>query len=124
MTGIDETEVEKPLDPATEKLRAKMMRLLAVSIGIMMIGLMAVLGAIVYKIGNGSQSERAAPTSASVPGEPGFEGRIDLPQGAEILSSALDADSVLLDLRLAGGVRQLVIYSLSQNRIVARIAID
>ena len=41
---------EQPLDPAMERVRRKMIRLLAVSIGIMVIGLMAVLAAIVYKI--------------------------------------------------------------------------
>ena len=50
MSKINEDDLdEKPLDPEMEKVRRKMVRLLAVSIGIMFIGLMTVLGAIVYK---------------------------------------------------------------------------
>jgi hypothetical protein len=50
MSQINEDDLEeKPLDPEMEKVRRKMVRLLAVSIGIMFIGLMTVLGAIVYK---------------------------------------------------------------------------
>ena len=39
MTTRTEDDNEKPLDPATEKVRRKMVRLLAVSIGVMMMGL-------------------------------------------------------------------------------------
>jgi hypothetical protein len=50
MSQVNEDDLEeKPLDPEMEKVRRKMVRLLAVSIGIMFIGLMTVLGAIVYK---------------------------------------------------------------------------
>jgi hypothetical protein len=124
MTATGDTETEQPLDPATEKVRRKMMRLLLVSIGIMMIGLMAVLGAIVYKIGSGEKQAVADAGNAGVPVEPGFEGRIDLPDGAEIQSSDLDGDRVLLGLRLSDGRRELIVYSLSNARIIARIALD
>src|SRR5690606_39955979 len=52
MTPAPEQFDEKPLDPAVERVRRKMMRLMLVSIGIMMVGLMAVVGAIVYKLGS------------------------------------------------------------------------
>ncbi len=42
---------EKPLDPATEKVRKKLVKFSAVFMGLNMVALMAVLGAIVYKIG-------------------------------------------------------------------------
>jgi hypothetical protein len=123
-----ETEEEKPLDPATERVRRKMVRLLVVSIGVMMVGLMAVLGAIVYKIGNTGDTDRsgagAETANGSIPVEPGFEGRVDLPQGAEIISTALDGDNILLQLRLAQGGRQFVIHSISRNRIIARLMLD
>ena len=45
----DDFDDDKPLDPAMEKVRRKLARLMAVSIGIMLVGLMAVLGAVVYK---------------------------------------------------------------------------
>jgi hypothetical protein len=119
-----EVEEEKPLDPATERVRRKMVRLLVVSIGVMMVGLMAVLGAIVYKVSNSGNGAGGEVASGGVPIEPGFEGRVDLPQGAEIVSTALDGDNILLQLRLAQGERQIVIHSLSRNRIIARLMLD
>lgn len=124
MSAIHEVEEEKPLDPATEKVRRKMMRLLVVSIGIMMAGLMAVLGAIVYKIGGKPDATNVALQGFAIPGEPGFEGRIDLAQGARIVSASLDGDNVLLQVQLENGTAQLLVHSLTQNRIIAKIAID
>ena len=51
MAGLADNngDEDKPLDPMVENVRRRMMRLMVVSIGIMMIGLMAVLGSIVYK---------------------------------------------------------------------------
>lgn len=124
MNPKDDLEDEKPLDPATEKVRRKMVRLLAVSIGVMMVGLMAVLGAIVYKFNDsGRQAATREAGSAPLPYE-NLEGRIDLPDRAEIVSASLDADRVLLHIRLPDGASSLLVYSLERNRIIARVAID
>ncbi len=122
MASINEIEEEKPLDPATEKLRRKMVRLLLVSIGIMMVGLMAVLGTIVYKIGEAPDATVAAVAGMAI--EPGTTGVVEMPQGAEVVSATLDGDNVMLQLRLADGARELVIHSLSRNRIVARLSLE
>ncbi len=124
MNPKDDLEDEKPLDPATEKVRRKMVRLLAVSIGVMMVGLMAVLGAIVYKFNDsGRKAAVREAGSAPLPYE-NLEGRIDLPDRAEIVSASLDADRVLLQIRLPDGASSLLVYSLERNRIIARVAID
>ena len=124
MNAHETMDEEKPLDPATERVRKKMVRLLAISIGVMMIGLMAVLGAVVYKINGKPDESVAAAPGAKVPIEPGFEGRIDLPEGAEIVSASLDGTNILLTIRLAGAGSQLLVYSISGDRILARVAID
>ena len=124
MNAREAIEEEKPLDPATERVRRKMVRLLVVSISVMMVGLMAVLGAVVYKINDKPAQSLAANNGAKVPMEPGFEGRIDLPPGAEMIASSLDGSNILLSVRLAGGDSQLLVYSLAEDRIVARVAID
>jgi len=121
LSQTDAIEEEKPLDPAAERLRRKMLRLLAVSIGTLMIGVMAVLGAVVYKIG--SRGDSGPEISASAPVE-AYRGRIDLPQGARILSTSLDRDRVLLHLELAGGAQSLMLYSLSGGGILAEVAVD
>ena len=66
MSKINDDDLdEKPLDPEMEKVRRKMVRLLAVSIGIMFIGLVTVLGALVYKF---TRSDDSAATGAQVAG--------------------------------------------------------
>jgi hypothetical protein len=47
---------DEPLDPAMERVRTKMVRLLAVSIGTMMVGLFAVLFAVIYKANDGPEA--------------------------------------------------------------------
>ena len=92
-TPSPELEEEEPLDPATERVRRKMVRLLIVSIGIMVVGLMAVFGAIIYKIGERSETATSetppAHTALAVPDSANYIGTIDIPQGAEIHSTSL-----------------------------------
>lgn len=123
MSVKDELDEEAPLDPATERLRRKMVRLLAVSISIMMIGLMAVLGAIVYRISNsGEASPEAAGSGEAVSAL--IEGRIEINPGARIISTALDGNRVLLHIRGSDGVQTLLVYGLAEDRVIARIAIE
>ena len=128
MNAHDDNDVDKPLDPAVERVRRKMMRLMLISIGIMMIGLMAVLGAIVYKIGNRDESVKAPPVAtqsgSGVPVEPGFAGRIDLPDGSRIVSTALDGDNILLHVTIPGQGEKLLVYSLGEDRIIATVTVD
>ena len=68
MTQIEQDEQEdKPLDPAMEKVRRKMIRLQIVSGSVMFISLMAVFGAVVYKAMGPSkavQTQNEAPNLA------------------------------------------------------------
>ncbi|MHC1547747.1 fimbrial protein [Phyllobacterium sp. K27] len=116
---------EQPLDPAMERVRRKMIRLLAVSIGIMVIGLMAVLAAIVYKINQPVTDVAIAPSVIS-PGQPIGEAlageSITLEPGARILSHNLADNTLSLETRLANGTRQILIYDVATKRVVARIA--
>ena len=78
-------EQEKPLDPAVEKVRRKLVRFVAINLGLLFIALMAVVAALVYK------SRTAAPPATEIaveaPSPEGIaEGRIELPAGARIVS--------------------------------------
>jgi hypothetical protein len=77
-------EEEKPLDPAAERLRRKMVRLMAVSIGTMFIAVFAVLFAIVYKMNN------AADTAKMV------EADIKIPETFVVESVDVDGDLVII----------------------------
>lgn len=115
-----ETEEEEPLDPATERVRRKMVRLLIVSIGIMVIGLMAVFGAIIYKIGekpkNKSISTDLGQSSLAVPDSANYIGMIDIPDGATVTSTSLHGSQILLHLNLADGSQKLWLYDIPSGR--------
>ncbi|MCQ0990046.1 fimbrial protein [Jiella marina] len=99
---------EKPLDPVAERVRRKMVRLLAVSIGIMIVGVMAVLGVVVYKTlpgGLGSAEEAST---------------VSLPAGEEVVDVSLDGDRALLRTTGERGVR-LYLISLADGRILKRL---
>jgi len=110
MTIKDDNDVEEPLDPATERVRRKMVRLLVVSIGVMTIGLMAVLAAVVYRTVGG-------------PGPlDGIETTIALPAGSEVLETSLDGRQALLRVRNGADV-SLYLVSLTDGSVTARYAL-
>ena len=92
---------EEPLDPEVEAIRRKLVRLLMVSGGIMFVGLMTVLIAIVYKINQGTEAVATAPASAS---------QVLLPNGSKILDSAIDGNSVMLTLQEPDGSKSVHVY--------------
>ena len=116
MTELPEDE---PLDPKVEAIRRKMVRLLAVSGGIMMIGLMTVLAAIVYRV-NRADPETAAASSGSAPLL--AEATIALPVGSEILHTALNQGRIMLTVREANGNHAILIYAPNGN-LLSRIKV-
>ena len=105
---------DKPLDPAVERVRRKMMRLMAISVGIMMIGLMAVLIAIVYKIS--ARGTQAAPVGGT------FETVLPIPAGGRIVSQSLSGDRLTLLVEHSG--RQTIfLFDTATRKIVGRIDI-
>ncbi|EDQ34333.1 hypothetical protein HPDFL43_15087 [Hoeflea phototrophica DFL-43] len=128
MSQVNQDDLEeKPLDPDMEKVRRKMVRLLAVSIGIMFIGLMAVLGAIVYKFtqedASGSGSQIAAGSTMALPGDDVNEAVATLPQGFAVQSVALDGVRIGFFGRAADGSQRLIIHDVSLGRIVSDVVV-
>ena len=111
-------EEEKPLDPAMEAVRRKMVRLLAVSLGVMMIGLMAVLGAIVYKM-----SGKPAAGGGLGAGGAVIAGDIILPKGAYLNSQSISGDRISLDVTLPGGAREIEVFDVVTQKVIARFAV-
>ncbi len=100
------THVEdEPLDPKVEAIRKKMVRLLLVSGAIMMIGLMTVLIAIVYKL-----NESSAPAVAK-------SGAVSVPSGSEIISTAMGDGKIMLTVRNSDGKTSLMIFDEAGNPI-------
>lgn len=98
---------EEPLDPKVEAIRRRMMRLLMVSGGIMMVGLMTVLIAIVYKINTSNISVPRQATS----------GTINIPKGSQVLSTATAGDKIMVTLEMPDGKRLIRLYELDGTLI-------
>lgn len=120
---IDDDDADKPLDPAVEKVRRKLLRFAVINIGLLFVALMAVLAAIVYKTGNDA---RLAETGTAVPSsvEDAFvAGDIVLPSGARMLSHSLSGHRLSLDAELADGSRAIFLYDLRERRLVGRLTL-
>lgn len=113
---------DKPLDPAVENVRRKMVRFMGINLGLLFIALMAVVAAIVYK------SRTAVPdvppaAGLQAPADGGMvEGLIELPIGSKLVSQSLSGDRVSIYVEETNGARTLYIYDLTAKRMVGRFA--
>ena len=108
-------EAEKPLDPAAERLRRKLTWLLAGSFGVMMLGLIAVFGAIVYRLGDEPSppaTDEAGPIIPSV---------VPLPAGARVLFTGLEGDRLLVRIALANGATRLLVLDARTGAVRSQI---
>lgn len=88
---------EAPLDPATQRVQAKLKRLLLGSSLIMFAGFVAVFAAILYKINTYEPDPSEAPFAATV----------EVGPGAEVLQATLSGDLLLVLVREQGGTALL-----------------
>lgn len=122
---IRDDDEEKPLDPAVENVRRKLIRFMLVNLGILGVALIAVVGAIVYKSRTATPEPVVAGSSLVAPADGGLvEGDIALPAGSRIVSQSLSGDRVSLYVEGQGGERSLYIYDVAAGRMVARFAIS
>src|SRR5688572_22065899 len=95
-SAMTSDDSDGPLDPAAERLRRKLARLLLVSGGIMMLGLIAVFGAIVYRLGMFGE-EWAGSTGVGADGP--VEAAIDVPANGRLIAAELDGGRALLTIQ-------------------------
>ncbi len=117
--NFDEDD-EKPLDPAVERVRRRVVRFIGINLAILFAALMAVAIAIVYRMG--SDGEAAAPETGST--DIAEAGTIDLPAGARIVSQSLSGNRLSLAIELSGGERAFLIYDLSSGAVVSRVSVE
>lgn len=117
-----ENEDEKPLDPEMEKVRRKMVRLLGISLGIMFIGVMAVLVAVVYKINTSEDDEVANPAMQSeIPGMISSDLEVVLPVGFTTTSFDLDGARGAIMGSTSDGKQHILIVDLKTGDIISDI---
>jgi hypothetical protein len=115
-------EDEKPLDPEMEKVRRKMVRLLGVSLGIMFIGVMAVLAAVVYKINAAGDDEVANPAMQSeIPVMISNDLEVILPVGFTVVSFDLDGVRGAITGTATDGKQHIFIVDLKSGEIISDI---
>ncbi|WHA41854.1 hypothetical protein [Agrobacterium larrymoorei] len=126
MTQIEQDEQEdKPLDPAMEKVRRKMIRLQIVSGSVMFISLMAVFGAVVYKaVGPSKTATPATNQSMQVPSDAPIAATASLPPGFAIENVSFANGDMLFYGRLANGTRKALVFNVQNGRFVADVTID
>ena len=113
-----ETEEDAPLDPAAERLRRKLVRLLFISGGIMMLGFIAVFAAIVYKVGKAEEGYARTPSAAAP-----VDARIAVPVGYRVTATSLDGDRALLTLLAPDGTISLMLIDLKTGATLGRYSI-
>ncbi|MBX3584759.1 MAG: fimbrial protein [Rhizobiaceae bacterium] len=117
-------EMEKPLDPAVEKVRRKLVRFVAINLGLLFAALMIVVAALVYKSFKTEPAPAVVDAGVEIPSPEGVvEGQIVLPAGARIISQSFSGNRVSLALELADGSRALYIYDLLSRRVVGRFVV-
>ncbi len=94
------------------------------SIGVMVLGLIAVFAAIVYKIsddeadGSADTGAAAALATAQSATQPVY-----LPAGAKVLQTDLDGTRMLVRISLAGGGEEIIVVDLASGQVLARRAL-
>lgn len=114
---------EKPLDPEVESVRRKLVRFMAINLGLLFLALMVVIAALVYKARNAPPANPTPASDIQVPaGEP-LTGDIVLPVGAKIVSQSLSGERISIDAELADGSRAIFVYDIAGRRIIGRFAV-
>ncbi|MCV3735831.1 hypothetical protein OCK02_06420 [Rhizobium sp. TRM96647] len=126
MSKFDADELEdKPLDPAMENVRRKMVRLQLVSGGIMLVMFMAVLAAIVYKVTRtDGKPESTLSAGLPVPSDAPLTGAVTLPDGFAVSSVSQSGGQILFYGVLADGARKAILFDIAAGRIVADIDVN
>lgn len=104
---FDDQAEDKPLDPAVERIQARLRRLILVSGTTLGVGILAVMFAVIWRVSH-LDDRRAAS------GEP-WSSVAELPAGAEILSTGVDGDRLVVTTQGAGG-RAVHVFDLVSGR--------
>ena len=111
--GIADDELaDKPLDPAVERVRRKLVRFAVINIGILFLALAAVVAALAWR----SVSASRGPSEL-------VEAQFVLPAGAQVVSQSLTPAEVSLLATLPDGTSALFVFARADGRLVGRYAI-
>jgi len=118
-------EDEAPLDPAFEKVRRKMVRLLIISSSVIIVGLMAVVFSIVYRV-NKLPPETpavAATPAVHVDPVPAAQQTITLPEAFVVESSSISGNRILIFGADPDGRQRMFVHDIGTGKRVTEIDI-
>ena len=120
----DDDHDDKPLDPAVEKVRRKLVRFVAINLGLLFVALMAVVGAIVYKTRSEAPPPAAPMTDIPTPA-PGamMEGSIPIPAGGRMVAHSISGNRLSLDVAMPDGSHSIHVYDMAERRMIGRFAV-
>lgn len=114
-------EDEKPLDPAVEKIRRKMVRLLFISSSVIVLALMTVLGSIVYKASKNSaaaqQAVAATPTAVTQ-----AQQTVTLPKGFVLETTTVDGNRIWF-MGTVDGKHLMIAHDIGTGKTLAEVTV-
>lgn len=108
---FDDDSDEAPIDPALERVQARLRRMMAIAAGTLGIGVLAVFVAIAFRL---ARSGAEAPPE----GAP-WQSVIEIATRGEVVSSALDGDRIAFTIAGPEG-RVVEVHHLPSGRLVGR----
>ncbi|TNB48691.1 hypothetical protein FF124_06065 [Martelella lutilitoris] len=121
----EDQEEEQPLDPAVELVRRRMLRLQIISALIMIVSLMAVFGAVLYKVFGEAPDEQtaAASSGAIVPADAPRALTATLPRGFTIADISYGNGQALIYGQKENGEQTFYLFDLNSGRMAADVEI-
>ena len=102
---------DEPLDPAVERVRRKLARLMLVSVGTLGLGVLAILAAVVWR---SSEPEPAAAVDRT----------IGLLPGASLRDAALDGNRIAVTIDLPNGATEIVTFDMRTGAVIGRLRFE
>ncbi|GAA5100520.1 hypothetical protein [Bartonella acomydis] len=114
-----------PLDPAVERVRKKLMRLMIISIAITLILMLAVLFGVVYKIiATGSAQKQTEPFSSHSKNKEIAYHTLFLPKDTQILSHSVSEPNLVLKILTSDGQTKFMVYNYYTGTRIAVLSVE
>jgi type II secretory pathway component PulM len=115
----DDTDTEKPLDPAVARVQARLRGMMLWSRGIMLVGFAALFGVIFYKFYWVRQSVPPADTLTVLPGQSPLANLV-MPAGGHITDARTDANRLVVTID-APAMTSVLVIDLETMRTLRRL---
>ncbi|EJF98013.1 hypothetical protein [Bartonella vinsonii] len=116
---------DQALDPAVERVRKKLMRLMIISISITLILILAVFFGVIYKIiATDSTSQKTQPLFVQSITQETVHHTLSLPEKTQILSQSLSDHNIVLKILTPEGQTKFMIYNYYTGTLIAVLSVE